>query len=290
LISQYVDGELKDDQIAQLAAALEADVASVDRLVFAGFIHTQLITWLGNQGEAVHEGSSILENDELLSAMASSGMAPPRDESRKVLPQRTSDLFARTRRRFFSPAALAAVFLATISVVAYVIASRPDYVGQLTEATGCQWAASPPGIQVGTLLESGQELNLTQGRAIITFSSGAKLMMEGPTTVRLSSSKEIFLLDGKVAAKVPRPAIGFTVKSSLARFVDLGTAFTLTLRAEKAFELHVFEGLVEMRLDERFGERVHKPVYVAAVHAQQFNVGDSDVTPIQFEEGKQMPF
>jgi hypothetical protein len=224
--------------------------------------------------------------------MAVSGVASPGDEDRKISPSRTSDFFIRARRRFFSLGALAATLLiaASISVVAYVISSRPNYVGQLTDATGCQWAVSPSGIQVGTFLETGQDLSLTRGRAIITFATGAKLLMEGPTTLRLTSSNEILLIDGKIAAKVPRPAIGFTVKTSLARFVDLGTAFTLTLRAEKKFELHVFEGLVELRLDERFGEKVHTPVRVAAVHAQKFNVGDPDVTPIAFEEGKQMPF
>ena len=86
------------------------------------------------------------------------------------------------------------------------------------------------------------------------------------------------------------PRACFTVTSSLARFVDLGTAFTLKLDAEDAFELHVFEGLVELQLDKRFGEGVHQPVRVAEVCAVSFDVEAGDVSPLKFEEGKKMPF
>jgi hypothetical protein len=80
------------------------------------------------------------------------------------------------------------------------------------------------------------------------------------------------------------------VTSSLARFVDLGTAFTLNLDAEKSFVIHVFEGLVEFRLDERFGRAARQPVKAAEIHAFSFDVSSDDVEPVEFEAGKQMPF
>lgn len=292
LISRYLDGELTDAEIAQLAAVLETDIASVDRLVFNSFIHAQLLNWMDQQGEQIREGASVLDETEMLGTMGASTLSPSADELHEISPNRARNFVAQARRRLFSFGAVAAILLiaASVSLVAYMISSRPAYVGQLTDATGCQWGVSPSDIRVGTLLESGQDLSLNQGRAVITFASGAKLLLEGPTTLRLSSPNEILLIDGRIAAKVPRPAIGFTVRSSLAQFVDLGTAFTLMLRAEKSFELHVFEGLVELRLDERFGETVQKPVYVAAVHAQKFDVKVGDVAPMPFEEGKKMPF
>jgi len=292
LISRYLDGELSDAEIGQLASALETDVASVDQLVFNSFIHAQLLNWMDQQGEQTRDGASVFDGSELLGTIGLSGVPLSLDDGDKVSIDRTQHWFARARRRFSSFGAIAAILLvaASVSLVAYVISSRPAYVGQLTDATGCRWGKSSSDIQVGKLLENGQDLNLIQGRAVITFASGAKVMLEGPTSLRLASQNEIHLIDGRIAAKVPRPAIGFTVSSSLARIVDLGTAFTLTLNAEKSFELHVFEGLVELRLDERFGETVTKPVYVAAVHAEKFDVRAGDVVPMQFEEGKKMPF
>jgi ferric-dicitrate binding protein FerR (iron transport regulator) len=125
---------------------------------------------------------------------------------------------------------------------------------------------------------------------VITFASGVKLLVEGPTSLKLESASNVRLIDGRVAAKVPRHAVGFAVTSTLARVVDLGTQFSLSLHAEKSFDLHVFEGLVELQLDKRFGEAVHKPAYVSAIHAVTFDVAAGDIKNIEFEPGKQMPF
>jgi hypothetical protein len=292
LISRYLDGELTDAEIGQLAAVLETNVVSVDQLVVNSFIHAQLLNWMDQRTELIHDGTSVFEGNELYGTTGLSAISPSVDERHNVSLNRTQKFFAPAPRRLFSLGSLAAILLiaASVSLVAYLISSRPVIVGQLTDATGCQWGGSPLDIRVGTLLENGQDLCLIQGRAVITFASGAKVLLEGPTTVRLNSPNEMLLIDGNIASKVPRPAIGFTVKSSLARFVDLGTAFTLMLHAEKSFELHVFEGLVELQLDERFGATVHQPVYVAAVHAQKFYVQDGDVEAMTFEEGKKMPF
>jgi ferric-dicitrate binding protein FerR (iron transport regulator) len=114
--------------------------------------------------------------------------------------------------------------------------------------------------------------------------------LEGPTSFRLSSANELQLQSGRIAAKVPRQAVGFTVTNSLGRIVDLGTAFTLSLKAEKSFELYVFEGLVELQLDERFGAAAHQPVRVAQIHALSFDVNSGDISPIEFKPGTSMPF
>ena len=140
------------------------------------------------------------------------------------------------------------------------------------------------------LLHKGQNLVLAKGSAVITFASGAKVYLEGPTSLRLSSVNELELISGQIAAKVPHQAVGFAVTSSLGRIVDLGTAFTLSLEAEKSFELHVFEGLVELQLDERFGPAAHLPVRVAQIHALSFDVKSGDITPMEFKQGKSMPF
>jgi ferric-dicitrate binding protein FerR (iron transport regulator) len=186
--------------------------------------------------------------------------------------------------------AAAVLIVAGVISLAYYLATRPTVVGQLTQATGPRWARSEPAISVGSLLEDGQDLALEQGTALITLVSGAQLWLEGPTSLRLVSPKEVHLHDGQIAAKVPTTARGFTVTSPLARFIDLGTEFTLKLEAEKSFELHVFEGLVELRLDERFGNSAQQPVRVAEVRALTFAVESGEVAVKQFEEGKQMPF
>ena len=292
LISRYLDGELTDEEVSRLAAVLETDVASIDRLVFNSFIHAQLLNWMDQHGEQSSESVTAFGEHELAGTSQWPQKPSPIGDSNNDSFSRGQPLVIKARQRLLSFGSLAAALLiaTSISVVAYVIASRPVYVGQLTDATDCKWGASPVEIGVGTFLESGCDLELIEGRAVITFASGAKLFLEGPTSLRVNSTTEVHLMNGRLAAKVPRQAIGFTVASSLARFVDLGTAFALTLNAEKSFALEVFEGLVELQLNERFGEAVHKPAYVSAVHSITFDVNASDITWVPFEEGKKMPF
>jgi len=290
LISRYLDGDLADNEVAEMATALESDVASVDQLVFMALIHAQLLNWMDQHGELSE------------SAGASVGVEPlavdrsePKSRVADAVRNRSNGargFMIGARRRILSFGSLAALLLiaASLSIVAYVVSSRPTYVGQMTEATNCRWGSATAEMGVGTFLSTGQQIELLEGKAVITFANGAKLFLEGPTSLQLTSVSNIRLIAGRIAAKVPRQAVGFSVTSNLARIVDLGTQFSLSLQADKSFELHVFEGQVELRLDKRFGEAVHQPAYITAVHAVAFDVASADIKAIEFEHGKQMPF
>jgi anti-sigma factor RsiW len=277
LISDYLDGELTDQESGELAAALAVDPAELDHFVLHHFIHCQLLDWMDHHRLQDDPMSGAVDDADARLAPASFP-APrgPAPRSRSRLP--------------WIAVAAALLIVAGISAVTYVVASRPTIVAQVTEATNCQWHGAPSAFPVGTLLQDGQQLELVRGSAVVTFASGAKLLLEGPASVRLDSDKQIHMTGGRIAAKVPRQAIGFTVTTSLARFVDLGTAFTLHLNAEKSFELHVFEGLVEVQLDQRFGKAARQPARIAEVLAITFDVRSGDIAPLHFQEGKQMPF
>jgi hypothetical protein len=292
LISRYLDGELNDEEVAALASVLESDAAEINVLVFTSFLHAQLLDWMDQDSEQGRVATAINQANELQltteSGQANSSSVNPAD----ALGPSEERVFTDKRRRPFSFnfVAAAVMIAASIFTVAYVVGSRPIIVGQLTDTANCQWSTAPAGIQTGTLLQADQALTLQQGTAVITFASGAKLYMEGPASLEIDSPQLVRLISGRVAAKVPRQAVGFTVDTSLAKIVDLGTAFTLSLDAEKAFKLEVFEGLVEVQLNKRFGKPAQQPARVAAVHAVQFDIKSGDAAPVPFVEGKKMPF
>jgi FecR protein len=292
-ISAYLDDELTDDERRQLARTLAADPASLDQLVYDGFIHSQLLDWM-DEGRVpdkanVEAITAAADPDEPAMHQIQYDSAPKKVSLAAQASGRTT---ITKRSRMWSVGALAASILvaASISLLAYMLVTRPVIVAQLTQATGSRWDTANSQVSVGSLLQDGQELNLLQGSALVTFASGAQLLLEAPVSLRLDSPMAVHLHDGRIAAKVPTTARDFTVTSSLARFVDLGTAFTLKLAAEKSFELHVFEGLVELQLDARFGEAVNQPLRVAEVHAVTFDIESGDVAKLEFEAGKQMPF
>jgi hypothetical protein len=293
LISGYLDGELSSEEAAELAGRLAADERSLDRLVSSSFIHSQLLDWMDQPHARDFVAAAAISvpgsKGRTMLEWTATGQAGSVDAFATEFVQPAGAARWRSRAHAWSAVAAAILVAASLLITAYVVQSRPTFVGQLTDSTDSRWGNQGE-IPVGTLLESGQELNLVSGSAVITFASGAKLLMEAPSHVRLESPLQVELLDGRIAAKVPRQAVNFTVTSTLARFIDLGTSFTLNLVAEKSFDLHVFEGLVEVRLDERFGEAARRPTRVAQVRALTFDVSKGDVANLHFEEGKKPPF
>ena len=190
LISRYLDGELAEDEVARLTAMLETDAAAVDALVFSSFIHAQLLHWMDQESDQTYVADTLKSGHESSfetsrwPAKSSFGHADT-----VALNRPDQSFITRARRRLFSFSFIATtLFIAgSISAVAYVIASRPVIVGQLTDAINCRWDTAPAGIQTGTLLKNDQDLVLLQGSAVITFASGTKLYLEGPTSLQIHS-------------------------------------------------------------------------------------------------------
>jgi len=293
-ISDYLDGELDDPGVERLAESLRHDPATVDQLVLSSFIHSQLSHWLNvrqMRDEILADafigvdvsGRSPGQFEEVVAAERAAGStangSAPRFAGRRTL-----------RGWLGLVAALATVLLvaASIFTAAYVVYSRPVIVAQLTEATDCRWDASSEPLSVGSLLHAGQPLQLNRGRALLTFACGAQMVLVGPATVELASASEVDLRRGRVGAQVPTQAIGFTVATPSADFVDLGTEFTLALVENGACELQVFDGLVEMRLFERDGDTIEQRLRISEGSAVRFDAERRDVASIEYDRQQRL--
>ncbi len=116
-------------------------------------------------------------------------------------------------------------------------------VAMLARAVDARWGgkSSPP--RVGSALEPGS-LRLEAGLAQVVFYSGARVVIEGPTDLKLISPTEAFCPAGRLLAEVPQPARGFHVKTTQIDVVDRGTAFGIDANRGQT-EVHVFKGEVE---------------------------------------------
>jgi hypothetical protein len=294
LTSSYFDQELTDAELDRLADLLRSEPDAITQFVTSSLVHTYLVEWMDHRRV----------QDNAIAGLASTG-SDSFIRGRQADSQLSVDEFfcdcsiaddwqpARPGHRFWpqSVAARAAIVLlaATVAFAAYAFATRPVVVGQLTQATGCQWETSLANPQVGALLSDGQQLQLLKGSALITLVSGAQVFLEAPSSIRLVSVNEVHLDQGELAAKVPTPAKGFTVSTSLSQFVDWGTMFTLKAD-DKAFDLYVFEGLVEVQVDQRFGERSHQPMWIPIAQAVHFDIDNPEVVHLPFNQGEKMPF
>jgi hypothetical protein len=85
---------------------------------------------------------------------------------------------------------------------------------------------------------------LAKGIVQITFARGAEVMITAPAEFSLQSEEKLFLSRGKLTAKVPARAKGFTVETPSATLVDLGTEFGADVDPHGNGEVHVFRGEV----------------------------------------------
>ena len=118
-------------------------------------------------------------------------------------------------------------------------------VGVLVEARNCLWDSDKP-LRRGDAVPLGT-VKLDQGKAKFKLANGVMLTIEAPVECDLRSSAETYLQRGRLVARVPRQATGFTVGTATATLVDLGTEFAVEADEHGATEVRVIDGKVELR-------------------------------------------
>jgi hypothetical protein len=110
-------------------------------------------------------------------------------------------------------------------------------------AVDARWSGNSTRLRVGGALEPGW-VRLQAGLAQVVFYSGARVVIEGPTELKLISPTEAVCVTGRLLAEVPPAARGFRVKTAQINVVDRGTAFGIDATRGQT-EVHVFKGEVE---------------------------------------------
>ncbi len=117
-------------------------------------------------------------------------------------------------------------------------------IAMLASTENCTWEKGSPA--VGESFSAGRTLHLLKGLAEVAFDCGARVMLQGPTTVELTSAWAATLKQGSLHANVPPEAIGFRVVNPEVDVVDLGTEFSVVTDESGASEVFVHQGAVEV--------------------------------------------
>ncbi|TWU27766.1 FecR domain-containing protein [Bythopirellula polymerisocia] len=113
-------------------------------------------------------------------------------------------------------------------------------------------------IGYGSELVAGQELELIEGLAEITFNDGATVLLESPARFLVKAPHEVRLEEGRMAAVVPAQSHGFRVHTRNLDIFDAGTEFGLMARQSGAAELHVFNGAVRADILDSTGKALRR--------------------------------
>lgn len=147
----------------------------------------------------------------------------------------------------FTLLALAASLLVIVIYQSRDSREPVNYAARVVEKVDCDWETERWGTSLSDELQAGRVLNLNRGLMVLEFAEGALVTLEGPVQFEIESAERGFLYSGRLTAKVPPRARGFTVGTPSCESIDLGTEFGLLVRADGTAETHVFDGEVILK-------------------------------------------
>ncbi|HEY2759372.1 MAG TPA: hypothetical protein VGI75_01475, partial [Pirellulales bacterium] len=164
-----------------------------------------------------------------------------------------------------------------------------DVVATLTQVVDGVWMKSAGALRTGQLLGKGSRVALKSGMAKVTFECGAEIVLQGPCDFEVKDQMVGVLKSGKITANVPHRAFSFAILSPQVDFVDLGTAFGVSVGASGKTELHVFEGEVLCSPSKPDAAEHKEPIHVTAANALAFDSKGGDPSNIAMNKEQFSP-
>lgn len=172
---------------------------------------------------------------------------------------------------------------ALLILIAYVRTVPPrESVAVLADSINAQWQNAAEKIEAGHLFYNTEgPMLLKSGVIELEFDYGARVVIEGPCEFACKADNLIYLEYGRLYARVPQQATGFTVNTKNARIVDLGTEFGVQENIDQTTELHVLKGRTTLLA----GVEQDKTAFeVVQGQARQISEEGSTVTEISLKE------
>jgi hypothetical protein len=261
LISAQCDGEIGEDDRNRLATMLQTDREA--KLRYAEFL--ELHAWmLWRHREPAATAQKIPNLPESLPVGSSPSVPESHAESAATKVSPVLRILGRTTP-FLSPSVLwsvAFVALATYGTFALIAWNLrpdklPDVVGEkdasvavVRDASDVQWSRADGSEPAESSIFLGEPLTISSGTIELELNGGAKLVIEGPADWSVDGKNSVSLRKGKLLARVPNNAIGFTVETPTAKIVDLGTEFGVVVDPRTGSSVHVIRGEVAVRSRE----------------------------------------
>jgi hypothetical protein len=293
-LDRWEEGELSADEVDELAALLQTNAEARSEAVRHFLLTSELREALRRTYPGGQPPPATL--DPLLRSPSDSTGATPRRQ------QATGDVSPRNKLlprswALWMGGLAAAVFLVVGGYLAHQLqqgqrqgrqgeaaavasAKHPepesDGVAVVTRSVRAEWGPGTTPFPAGATVPPGW-LKLQSGLIQLEFYSGAIVVLEGPASLEVVGTNKARCRHGKLWARVPLQARGFTILSGAAELVDLGTEFGMQVTPGGATEVRVFAGKVE----------VHKTASAAGARSKTELTAGSGVRVD--ERGKQTP-
>lgn len=264
-LADYFSGAMPEAERAAFEEQMLADPAAMRELVEQRQLHTALKALLDPRQERMEaailtrvRGMSDEAVVKKVLAHTTQQARPAKQHAAAGKIQRPQSITGSGGRWWTAVQALFSVGAAIAAVLLLMFRSswfpRPTepanvdsgtVVAQVRDDSGARWGARQRPLRWGDELRR-ESLVLDSGVVELAFRNGATLVAEGPARLDLAGAGHVILHQGKVSAKVPASAVGFTIDTAAGKVIDRGTRFGVKATPSGLVETHVFEGRVDV--------------------------------------------
>lgn len=252
LILESLEGDIPKDRFDQLEKQIKEDPAAAQQYLDQVMNHAVLM-W---RCESLHAEAGLSESPEdtrFLSAMGEYEKTAPAVE--KEMPEfitsapSTAVRSAETVRRInkFSLAAALTLMAALVMLLVYIEVNPIDSsqpAARIMDSVDAVWAEGQNGRMEpdGQIYPHAGPLELNEGYAKIRFEYGTEVILEGPARFEVTGPEEMSVHRGRLYARSPSSAIGFTISSPHLKIIDLGTEFGVKVAGDGTADVHMIQG------------------------------------------------
>lgn len=272
LLSLARDREHTPEEEARLHTLLKNDPMALTNYVrwleldacltrcFRAAPNVNLATILSHPEASLRPEARVAELPELRAAAvppsAFLGIATPRAAT-PVLGFLGKSISVFRRPVVWSILAVATLFYGTFTLISWnlrsgMLRSGKDGngfgVAMITEASDVKWSTDPrlSAATHGKSVKHGEPLKIDAGLVELQLKQGATLLGEGPAEWTIEGDNQATLKQGKLVARVPEQAVGFTLETPSARILDLGTEFGVEVDQQGNTEVQVIQGEIKL--------------------------------------------
>jgi len=247
-----LEGQAGSEDMEKLKAILNASSEARDYYLRA-IMTAECVRKIDWETLTLEEGAAAGEtlNTVLWKALAEAEKKAPAVEV--IVPQEPSVVIQKVQYqklgRKISKGSLLTLCMAAAAIVLIFVFARyaPQETGikvaVLSDSIHAKWADMDSAMEKGaSVFTSRKKLLLREGIVELLYDNQARVTIESPAEFEILTGDQINLNYGRLYASIPQSAIGFTVQTSSARIIDLGTEFGVKTDSQGVTELHVIKG------------------------------------------------
>lgn len=256
LLDQFVEAELDSTGLEKLNQLLSQQVELQLRFLDYLGLHSALEWDLAATPGIEMPAELAMPVDPATQIMSAENLVP-------VPVLRKPSILGRIRPVVYAELAVGVLFAAYFIVISWnmlgkysaswrnapqesIVASETT-VATIRDVANVDWARSSMPKLADDTVAFDETMKIEAGRVELELKQGATLVVEGPAEWSVGGANLATLRRGRLIAKVPQQAHGFTLKTPAASIVDLGTEFGVEVAENGDAEVHVLQGEVDLQ-------------------------------------------